>query len=74
MEWDAEPVSITTEEALRAAADDKRGSEDKAESDDCEEWLREVLAGGRVLSNSAVGDYNSRRFLNGARRLHFFHR
>lgn len=48
VEWEADPVAITTDEALRAV-DDRRES-DNSESRECDEWLREVLAAGPVAA------------------------
>jgi putative DNA primase/helicase len=47
VEWEADPVSITAEQALAAEAD--AGAE-QAERSACEKWLRETLAAGPVPS------------------------
>jgi hypothetical protein len=43
VEWETEPVPITTEDALRAETED-RG--DRSEARECDRWLRETLAAG----------------------------
>jgi hypothetical protein len=50
VEWEAEPVPITTEEALRAEADAKDGPA-REEARECRDWLRESLSAGPVLVN-----------------------
>jgi hypothetical protein len=41
VEWDAEPVAITTEEALQAETE---AGHERSEGRECDEWLRETLA------------------------------
>lgn len=47
VEWEAEPVSITTEDALRAETE---GRHDHAEARECDRWLRETLTAGPMLA------------------------
>jgi AAA domain-containing protein len=46
VEWESEPVAITAEEALRTRK--AVSEEEEAERNDCDDWLRESLEGGRV--------------------------
>jgi hypothetical protein len=43
VEWEADPVAITTEQALSAEADDPHERSERAE---CDAWLRETLSAG----------------------------
>jgi hypothetical protein len=45
VEWDSEPVNITTEEALRA---DTESHQDRSEGQACDIWLRNALSSGPV--------------------------
>ena len=46
VEWEADPVPITAEQALAADAEPPH---ERGERDECDAWLREVLSCGRVL-------------------------
>ena len=49
IEWEADPVDLTSEDALRAAADDRTSNDDdRTERKEATLWLKQVLAGGRV--------------------------
>lgn len=51
--WEDEPLPITADEVLRAAAD--ACTPDKAEGRrECEAWLRDTLAGGPVLAKEVI--------------------
>ncbi len=47
--WYDGPVTTTFEEALRPTVEAPQGT-GESELSDCEEWLKEMLAGGRVLA------------------------
>jgi hypothetical protein len=47
VEWEADPVPITAEEALRAETEDRN---DHSEERECDRWLRDTLAAGPILA------------------------
>jgi hypothetical protein len=51
VEWEADPVDVTVEQAPAAAADDPHERDDRSAWDD---RLREVLAGGPVLAAEVI--------------------
>jgi hypothetical protein len=65
VEWEAEPVAITVEQALASGTDDSHERQQRKEIDD---WLRETLADGPVLAgeieNVAKGSGFSKSALN----------
>jgi len=53
IEWNAEPVPITADEALQADLEDHR-EHDREEARECDEWLRDALASGRVDAKGLI--------------------
>lgn len=52
--WDAEPVSITADEALQAQTDGRR-EQDHEEARECDRWLRGTLAAGPIKARELYG-------------------
>jgi hypothetical protein len=46
VEWEADPVDITAEQALSAESEDQH---ERTEARECNEWLRDTLKDGPVL-------------------------
>jgi hypothetical protein len=51
VEWEAEPVNITAEQALAAQVDRQNKNGDRSK---CDEWLREALASGPVATSEIL--------------------
>ena len=50
VEWMNDPVAITVDEALAAELEAGQNAEQAAERRECDRWLRETLAAGRMLA------------------------
>ena len=59
VEWEAEPIPITTEEALAAESDVR---EDQSEARELDRWLRETLADGPVDSKDVFSSCKAAGF------------
>lgn len=53
VEWEADPVPITAEQALAADAEPPH---ERGERDECDAWLRDVLSSGRVPQRDIARD------------------
>ena len=51
VEWEAETVPITTEDALRAETEDRR---DRSDARECDHWLRDTLTGGPMAASEVI--------------------
>jgi hypothetical protein len=51
VEWEADPVDVTVEQALTAAGEDPHERDDRSA---CDGWLQEVLAAGPVLAVEVI--------------------
>src|SRR5262249_455009 len=69
VEWEAEPVDVTAEQALAAESEDPHERDERAE---CDRWLRETLSDGPVpvagITKAARGAGVSPSALNGSKR------
>lgn len=59
--WEAEPVDVNVEQALRAESE-KRREGDHSEARECDRWLRECLASGPVGTVELLEDGRSAGF------------